>query len=431
MAYSKGKKKGQAQLNELGIDPRNLSAEQRRELFTKAKKDKAKNDWRVLQSNQVQEIVPSNLLPWDFGLRLYGLARRGTVYHIHGDEEAGKSTTTYALNREYQRATGEPVAIFDFEGTTQSWYLRSMGVDEDMAFVKFPSSIDDAMKDAIDLLSQGVRMFTFDSIPRMRNMVDVALIKSGEAFKIQPGTHARQIEQFYSMFLPHLIQADGTVLMVNQIRARLEMTRQAQLANSGKDTVLNLRYNLPGGKANRFNSSVMLELSKQKAWRPGKHEDEFLLEPETQNGEPYVAVEVKGRTIKNKSTGTGYREAPFWIRPGRGLDELISVRQYAREMDLIAFQGRKWYVGENMDEAIVVYDNKSDAIKDLVIRPNIEVHERLKGLIVKRFEEDPSLGQIELDDESKKYVSGEVDFESDDDNAVPSLKPQAVDDDDL
>jgi RecA/RadA recombinase len=206
--FAKTRNTKATQYNELGIEPRNLSTEQRRELFLKAQGEMS-GDWRVVKQNETEELVPFNSLTLDHILRLYGMARNGTVYQVHGDEGAGKSTVSYAVNREYQKNTGEPVAIFDFERTTKSWYLRAMGIDESMAFVKRPDSIEDAIKDAIHLMGQGVRMFTFDSIPRMRSKVDVAEIKNGNAFKVQPGTHARSIQQFYDIMLPHIAGVDG------------------------------------------------------------------------------------------------------------------------------------------------------------------------------------------------------------------------------
>jgi len=164
------------------------------------------------------------------------------VYHIHGDESSGKSTLTYAIAAHFQKSTGEAVAIFDHERTTKSWYLRAMNVDEDMAFVKQPDSIEQAVKDAIVLMGQGVRLFIFDSIPRMRALISAAEISSGEAFKTQPGTHARAIEQFYNIMLPHIARVDGTLIMVNQTRSRIEMTKEAGYAAKGYDTVTNLNY---------------------------------------------------------------------------------------------------------------------------------------------------------------------------------------------
>lgn len=81
------------QQNELGIDPRNLTVEQRRELFLKKKKELSK-DWRVIQEGQVDELVPFNLLTLDFGLRLEGMARSGCVYSLHGDEGSSHTSLT-------------------------------------------------------------------------------------------------------------------------------------------------------------------------------------------------------------------------------------------------------------------------------------------------------------------------------------------------
>ena len=98
-----------------------------------------------------------------------------------------------------------------------------MGLDEHLAYVKQPDSIEDAMKDAIVLLNQGVRLFTFDSIPRMRSMVAASEIKRGKAFGVQPGTQARATQQLHDLILPHIARVDGTLLMVNQVRSRIEL----------------------------------------------------------------------------------------------------------------------------------------------------------------------------------------------------------------
>lgn len=411
-------KVAKGQVNVLGINPRDLSPDQRRELFLASKAEKSK-DWRVVQENQEDELIPFNMLALDHGLRMYGLARSGTVYQLHGDEGAGKSTLSYAINREYQKATDEPVAVFDFERTTKSWYLREMGIDESMAFVTRPDSIEDAIKDAIDLMQQGVRLFTFDSIPRMRSMVELADIKSGQAFKVQPGTHARAIQQFYDIMLPHIAAVDGTLLMVNQTRSRIEMTNEAAMAAKGYETVTNLNYSLPGGRANRYAISGMVELKTRKAWRPGKHEDPFILEAEAQRGEEYLATEHRVRTLKNKVTGTGYREATLWIRPGRGTDELISIRSYARELKLIANHGARYFVGESIDKALKVYDNKAQAVADLVENPNEELLYQLKDIIVEKLRSDASIGSINIDENTSRYLAGEDDY--DDDKSNPAL----------
>jgi hypothetical protein len=105
------------------------------------------------------------------------------------------------------------------------------------------------------------------------------------------------------------------------------MTQGAKSAASGYETVTNLNYSLPGGRANRYAASAMIELKTVKAWRPGKMQtgdkgEDFILEAEAQRGEEYLANEVRVRSLKNKITGTGYRQGTLLFRPGLGTKEL-------------------------------------------------------------------------------------------------------------
>jgi hypothetical protein len=48
-----------------------------------------------------------------------------------------------------------------------------------------------------------------------------------------------------------------TLLMVNQTRLRIKMTQEAQSAAQGYDTVTNLNYTLPGGRAKHAGQKSM------------------------------------------------------------------------------------------------------------------------------------------------------------------------------
>jgi RecA/RadA recombinase len=403
-------------VNELGVDPRDLTVEQRRALFTKKKKEMSK-DWRVLKTGAQESLVPFNRLSLDHGLKLFGMAGMGTVYQFHGDEGSGKSTIAASIVKNYMDVTGEPSGYFDFERRLKSWYLRAMGCNEDMMVVDRPDSWEVSVQKAIDLMHQGVRLFVFDSIPRMRSKVDYEAIKSGAAFNVQPGTHARAIQQFYDLILPYIAGVDGTLIMINQTRSRIEMSQEAQMAAKGYHTVTNLNYSLPGGRANRYAISVMVENKLIRAYKEGKspNDDPFILEAEAQNGEEYLALEIRHRTLKNTISGTGYRQALSYIRPGRGLDENMSLRAYAREFKLIANHGSKYYVGESYDNPIKVYDNKDRAIRDLVLDENPEVLGPLRELVVAQFTstkaEDrakvDAATKIEVSENDARYLSGE------------------------
>lgn len=411
-------------VNEFGVEPRDLSLAQRRELFLKKKKEYA-NDWRVLQPGIDDALVPFNRLSLDYGLKLGGIAGGGTVYHLHGDEGSGKSTLACDMAMNYMQQTGEHVVYFDYERRLKGFYLRAMGINEDEMWIKRPDSIEDGVKLAIDFMNNGVRLFVWDSIPRMRSKVPLEDIQSGAAFKTQPGTHARAIQQFYDIILPYIAAADGTLIMVNQTRSRIEMTQMAALAAKGMSTVTNLNYILPGGRANRYATSVMIENRLARAWKPGKCEDPFIFETETPGDrDGYLALEIVHRTLKNTVSGTGYRQATSYIRPGRGMDENLSTRSYARKFGLISNHGKRWFAGTSIDDSIKVWDNKAAAVHALVNEEDMEVLGPLRVLVAQKFldETTDSAFKLEVDNDVVRHLAGEDnedEFAPNDDLVLP------------
>jgi hypothetical protein len=138
---------------------------------------------------------------------------------------------------------------------------------------------------------------------------------------------------------------------------------------------------------------------------------------------------VRVRTLKNKVSGTGYREGRIWIRPGLGTDENISIRQWGRDLKMIANHGKRYFVGNSVEDAIHVYDSKEQAIEDLVNNPNEEILGRLKEAIIERMYADNSIGALAVDEDAARYLAGESDYAADNDNNIPtSLIPEGADD---
>src|SRR5208282_3620171 len=123
--------------------------------------------------------------------------------------------------------------------------------------------------------------------------------------------------------------------------------------------------------------------------------DCFIVEPATPEteGKPCVNL-VRARTLKNKVTGAGFREGHIWVRPATsampGIDDLMSVRELAREYGYITNKGAKWCVGRSFDDAIIVYPNKDAAVEDLTVNRNPEVHAKLKALLAEAIVKDQS-----------------------------------------
>ncbi len=378
-----------------------------REKLTAIKSEMA-DDWRLLRPDTREKFTPYGYLALDYGLRLQGLAGNGRVVHTHGPEGGGKSTAAYCIASKYQRQVGRPVAIFDYERTLSNEYVEALGLDKDLLIIYRPDSIETGVRLTMKLIEEyGVGLCIYDSIPRMTPTVDPKLIENGKAFKDSVGRHARSMQfNFYDILLPHWSRLDVNVIMINQTRARIDSSQAAMWAQK-YPSFTNLSYVLPGGKANRHAASVMLELTTKKAFRAGSFDgDDFVIEPGDKKGR-FVAVQSAARVLKNKVTAGGYRAADLWFRPGRGIDDNITIRQLARQYGLIASTGKRWYVGENADNAIKVYDAKDAAIEDLVVRSNPDVLLPLRKLVIAKIEADKDGFNIDVEDGLAKYLDGD------------------------
>ena len=368
-----------------------MTAAQRREMFLKATKEE-KPDFRVLTTDDKEELVPYGLLTLDYVLGLRGIGRRGRVTQIHGNEGAGKSTLTYQIAANYQKFTGEPLADYDFERTGTVPFISRVGVDPSLCHFEQPDSVEKCIQDVVKRMRMGIRQFIFDSIPRMKTKVSFDAIKSGEAFKQFGANHARTMAMFYDILLPWAAEYDCNFMMVNQTRDRIDDGPDAAQAQK-YPTFTNLPYSLPGGRACRFVPSVMIELKLLKAlqpYNPSKEgADPWLVEPMTDATEgKFVVNMVRARTLKDKVNGAGYREGVIFVRPGQGIDENMAVRHYAREYSLINWVGKKWVVGDDA-KTIATYDNKDAAIAGLVgPKPDQAVLDELKKYVIKKIEED-------------------------------------------
>ncbi len=380
------------------IDTRNLTVEQRREMFLAARKKEDAN-YQILTKDYVDELVPYGLITFDSVLGLGGIKRHGFVSQVHGDEGVGKSTLTYQIAKNYQEYTGEPLGVFDFEGSGTPEYLEKIGCDMDLVTLRQPDSMEQGVIDTIDLIKEGCRFFIYDSIPWINAIIDEKDIRSKKFSKASYGKHAQCMDKFFKALHPYVKRADGHMLMVNQTRSRIDDSVEASWANDYSYT--NKTYVLPGGRICRFTPATMIEMRMVKEVKPinGKtsgdtpDKDAFIVDtatPET-DGKPCVN-RIRVRTLKNKVTGAGFREGFIWVRPATsetpGIDNLMSIRELARDYGYIANKGAKWYVGKSAEEAIIAYPNKDAAITDLVVNRNPEVHAKLGAILADAIKAD-------------------------------------------
>jgi RecA/RadA recombinase len=387
--------------------PRNWTPEQRRAAFNAARKEQTAN-YQILEADFKETLIPYDHIVLDSVLGLKGIARHGSVTQFHGDEGAGKTSSAVCSAAAYQKTTGEPIAYFDYEGSSSPEFLKRCGVDTDMLFFMQPASIQDAIKEHVRLMDEvGVRLFVNDSIPFMDTKIEKKLIYNGKAFKGNYGSHAKTISTFYKMLRPYTQEFDASLLMINQTRDRIDDSTEAGWASEHSYT--NRIYTLPGGRMARFAPSVMMELTLKKALAPkaiaDMETDEIFILDVCEPGQkldPTMNL-VRCRTLKNKPTGAGFRKADIYIRPGRGWDETVSILALGRSLKLITNSGAKWSIGK-AGEAFATYPNKADAIENLVIKRDMEVLGKLKSLVTASLAGNEAMFAAEVSSEELDFL---------------------------
>jgi RecA/RadA recombinase len=389
------------------------------------------DDSLILKEDFITKTFATDSIVLDNVLRLRGIPYGGRVVHIHGREHGGKSTLAASIIKSYQRQTSMPGTIMDFERTLDHVYLRNLGLNtsREQLLLMRPDNLHTAIKDTVLLMEAGCKVFMFDSIPRMKSKVERKEIMSGKAMKTSVGRHARDMQEFFDILLPYAAEYDAVFLMINQVRARIDSSQEAALA-AKYPSFTNLPYICPGGNSCRFIPSLTIEVNVAKAFRGAPADEWWLMEPEIKDRRDFVATKVKVRILKNKVNDGGYREFHVWLRPGRGLDDSISVRELAKKYDLIKRVGGAWQVGKD-DDVIIRYGSKDEFIQHMILEPDLEATARLKVQVAEAIDNDTE-GFAFAPSDAERFIAGDIEDEGmaagdlllDDDEAAVAFEPE-------
>lgn len=332
-----------------------------------------------IDDNFEEVVFPTGSIVLDDVLRLRGIPFNGRLIHIHGNPHGGKSTIGYGCIRQYQRSnigTGY-VAIWDWEKTCTPMYLRGLGVDTSKVQIFRPNNTREALKDAYLLAKSGVRLHMIDSIAMIQNAAEAKEILNGDALKARVGSHAKMVSEFFTEYMAIAADLDLSTIAINQTRARIDTSSEGQRAMK-YPSMTNLAYDLPGGRKPRFLASIMLEVDIAKEVYGAKDEEWYLMEPIPKVKTNPIVNKVNLRVLKNKVNDGGFRKGTIWIRPGRGVDDWISVRELASNYDLITYVAGKGYRVGSEDDPIKFYKDKDEARTALVLNPDMDVLTRLR-----------------------------------------------------
>jgi recombination protein RecA len=297
-------------------------------------------DYTSLQSSLPH--LPTGSLVVDFliGGRLnsYGVAPcpglpKGRIMQLYGHESSGK--TTLALTAAATTiANGGEVLYVDWEHEVSPTYAASLGVpigDRDHFMLCQPTTMEEGLALIYTAAKEGVDLVIIDSIGAC---VPKSELEKGPEDQGSVGRIGK-LAQIWSAFLPRLkplCKRTGThVLAISQIREKIS------LGGYGDTT------NVQGGRAWKFYSAIRMKLQKIKT------EKAKQLNPLTHKVEDQVVGQiVRARLEKNKVSDSQGHDQQFYLRWGKGIDDVRSVIEMAISYGIVK-KGGAWLTWELPD----------------------------------------------------------------------------------
>ncbi len=257
-------------------------------------------------SSRIQtEVIPTGCLPLDIALGVGGIPR-GRVTEIYGNESSGKTTLTYHIIAEAQKAGGT-CAFIDAEHALDPVYAGKCGVNVDELLLSQPDYGEQAL-DIADLLvrSGAIDCFVIDSVAALVPRVEL----EGEMSDNQVGLQARLMSKALRKLAGSLNKSRCAGIFINQIREKVGV-----MFGNPETT--------PGGRALKFWSSVRIELRRVE---------------NIKNGTESIGSRTRAKVVKNK-VSPPFRQADFDIMYGSGISQSSAIIDLGLEHGLITKSG--------------------------------------------------------------------------------------------
>lgn len=235
------------------------------------------------------EVIPTSSLSLNWVLSRGGIPR-GRITLIYGPESSGKTTLCHMIIADIQNLGGK-VALIDAETSVEPEYLRKCGVDIDNMYLLQPDTAEQAYTMAERLVvSNQVDAIIIDSVAALITQAEL----EGEVGDQHVALQARVNARFLKRLNTALKGSKTAIILIQQVRDVI----------GGGGMRFGPQYSIPGGRALKHWSSIILEVVKG---------------PQMKTGKKYKGFMMKARTKKNK-VGPPFRSVDIPIMVERGAD---------------------------------------------------------------------------------------------------------------
>ena len=370
-----------------------------------------KEDPRTVIPNDFHErSFPTGYIVLDEVLGVREIPFHGRIAQVHGDEHTGKSTILYCMAAAQQAVFGNPVVIWDIEGQLSTDYLWQCGLDPDpsMTLIRQSRNPNEILRITTNMMNAGAcDYFIFDSVSHILPVTTQKEIDQGKALDSRPGEQAKIFKKFLYTLMPYALYSDSAMHFVNQQSCLIPQTQKEQMAMKYA-TITNWNHTITGGKAARFAPSLMYATAKGKAFDKVGEDEEWLFAPNNAGiARSWNVNRTEVRVVKNKVNGGGYREYHLYIRPAGGIDDWISVRELAKNYNLIQ-KVPGGYIAGKAECPLASWKTKAEAVKALVIEQNMDILIPLRALTVDCIRQDDPLAFGYERSDLDRYMADEI-----------------------
>lgn len=319
-----------------------------RAAMDKIEKTYGKGSIMKMGEEKVEEVsvIPTGSIGLNAALGVGGYPR-GRVIEIYGPESSGKTTLAIHAIAEAQKA-GSVAAFIDAEHAFDRFYAEKLGVDTDNLLISQPSSGEEALEIAEQLIrSSAVDIVVIDSVAALTPKKEI----EGDMGDSNVGLQARLMSQALRKLTSTIGKTNTTCVFINQLREKIGV----MFGNPETTT---------GGNALKFYASVRLDIR-----RIGQLKD----------GDEVHGSQTRVKVVKNK-VAPPFRKAEFDIMYGEGISREGEIVDLGAELNVIKKSG-SWYSYNDSKLA-----QGRDATK-AVIKDNPELADELEKLIFEALKE--------------------------------------------